>query len=146
MKKKTRQETRKSQISWSWIIFSWRNSNVGLVMLSPGQSRQNFRWDFLFSLFFVHPIGEVSYFHFHFFSFNFHSGYVSVFHFSPHETVFPGQNFKDISNGDAPYPGFTLIQYFVLLTNAGLKLFAARTSPFSDCSFWQMHFLPGWTI
>ena len=42
---------RKSQLSWSWIIFSWRNSNVGLVMLSPGQSRQNFRWDFLFSLF-----------------------------------------------------------------------------------------------
>ena len=42
---------RKSQISWSWIIFSWRNSNVGLVMLSPGQSRQNFRWDFLFSFF-----------------------------------------------------------------------------------------------
>ena len=94
---------------------------------------------------------EISYFHFRFFlliilvrfliwafiffSFIFHSSHVSVFHLPPHETVFPDQNLKDISNGDSPYPGGRLILYFVLLTNAGLKLFAARTSPFSDCSF-----------
>ena len=70
-----------------------------------------------------------------FFSFIFHSSHVSVFHLPTHESVFPGQNLKDLSIGYSPYPGFTLILYFVLLTNAGLKLFAARTSPFSDCSF-----------
>ena len=67
--------------------------------------------------------------------FIFHSSHVSVFHLPTHESVFPDQNLKDISIGYSPYPGFTLILYFVLLTNAGLKLFAARTSPFSDCSF-----------